>query len=548
MDQERALQIMKTGRNVYLTGVAGSGKTYVLNQYIRYLKEHNMEVAVTASTGIAATHLGGVTIHSWSGLGIREFLTDMEIDELEQKEYLYKRIIKTNVLIIDEVSMLKPGFFDSLERLCRAIRKEESPFGGIQLVLSGDFFQLPPINREGEDIEFIDRSHAWHSMDLRVCYLQEQFRHQDKILEGILNEMRSGWVSEPSKKRIYGLAEQNREYDITPTRLYTHNANVDRINEMEMDKLPGREEWFVMNSKGKKAMVDKLKKSTLALEELRLKKDAIVMFVKNNFEEGYVNGTLGMVKGFQDGLPAVETFAGSRVLVEPAQWSFEEDGKTLAMIEQIPLRPAWAITIHKSQGMSLDAAEIDLSSSFVAGQGYVALSRVRTLAGIFLKGINETAFAVHPYVLDLDRWLLRESKKWEEVTERFSEEDFQKLHNDFIIRCGGDLEAKQLEEPEKIKEKVSTFEKTRRMVEEGFSLEEIAKQRGVQKRTILSHLEKLKENEVEADWNRFAPAKEDFEIIKQTFDNFPDQKLKPVYKELGEKYSYETIQLVRLFL
>jgi hypothetical protein len=505
-------------------------------------------VAVTASTGIAATHLGGVTIHSWSGLGIREFLSDMEIDELEQKEYLYKRIMKTNVLIIDEVSMLKPGFFDSLEKLCRAVRKNDSPFGGIQLVLSGDFFQLPPINRQGEDIEFIDRSFAWHNMDLRVCYLQEQFRHQDKELEGILNEMRSGWVSDPSKKRIYDLAEQNREYNITPTRLYTHNTNVDRINELEMDKLPGREEWFNMNSKGKKAMVDKLKKSTLALENLRLKKDAIVMFVKNNFEEGYVNGTLGVVKSFRDGLPIVETFDRSRVLVEPAQWSFEEDGKTLAMIEQIPLRPAWAITIHKSQGMSLDAAEIDLSSSFVAGQGYVALSRVRTLDGIFLKGINEMAFAVHPYVLDLDRWLLGESKKWQEVTDRFSKEEFQKMHDDFIIKCGGNLKAQQLEEPAKIKEKISTFEKTRRLVEEGFSLEEIAEQRGVQMRTIISHLETLKDKETKADWSRFAPAQEDFEKIKQAFDSLPDQKLKPVYKKLDKKYPYETIQLVRLFL
>lgn len=548
MDQERALNILKTGRNVYLTGVAGSGKTYVLNKYIRYLKEHNMEVAVTASTGIAATHLGGVTIHSWSGIGIREQLSDMEIDELEQKEYLYKRMIKTNILIIDEVSMLKPGFFDSLDRICRAIRKKESPFGGMQAVLSGDFFQLPPINREGEDIEFIDRSDAWRDMDLRVCYLQEQFRHQDKNLEGILNEMREGRISESSKQTLYSLADKNKEFSITPTRLYTHNMDVDRINDQEMDKLPDREEWFAMRSKGKKGMVEKLKKSTLALEDLRLKKEAVVMFVKNNFEEGYVNGTLGVVKDISGDYPLVETFSKKRIRVEPAQWSFEEDGKTLALVEQIPLRPAWAITVHKSQGMSLDAAEIDLSFSFVAGQGYVALSRVRSLDGIFLQGINETAFAIHPYVLDLDKWLWEESGKWEKVTKRFSEEEFQKLHDDFIIKCGGDLEAQQLEEPEKIKEKVSTFEKTRRLVEKGFSLEEIVEQRGVQMRTILSHLEKLKEKEVEADWSRFAPRQEDFKIIKQAFESSADQKLKPVYKKLDREYSYEMIRLVRLFL
>lgn len=437
MDQERALNIMKTGRNVYLTGVAGSGKTHVLNKYIRYLRDHDIETAITASTGIAATHLGGVTIHSWSGIGIKDSLSLVDIDELEQKEYLYKRITKTQVLIIDEVSMLKPGFFDSLDDLCRTIKKKETPFGGMQVVLSGDFFQLPPVDRGGEDIEFIDRSRVWKKMDLRVCYLREQFRHQDRNLEGILNEMREGRVSEESKQKIHDLTRQNKKFSITPTRLYTHNADVDEINDREMDKLPGREKWFTMRAKGGKNMVEKLKKSTLALENLRLKKEAVVMFVKNNFEEGYVNGTLGVVKEFRDDLPVVETFSGARIVVEPAPWSFEEDGKTLASVEQIPLRPAWAITVHKSQGMSLDAAEIDLSSSFVPGQGYVALSRVRTLDGLFLQGVNDTAFTVHPYVLDLDKRLLYESRKWEKVTDSFSPGYFRQLQKDFIFECGG---------------------------------------------------------------------------------------------------------------
>ena len=271
------------------------------------------------------------------------------------------------------------------------------------------------------------------------------------------------------------------------------------------------------------------------------------MFVKNNFEEGYVNGTLGVVKDLSQGYPIVETFSGDRIRVGPAQWSFEEDCKTLAAVEQVPLRPAWAITVHKSQGMSLDAAEIDLSSSFVAGQGYVALSRVRTLGGIFLKGINEMAFSVHPYVLELDKWLLAESEKWEKVTSRFSKEYFQQLQENFILRCGGDIEKIDPEE-EKKKEKTSTFEKTRQLAEEGLSLEEIAEKRGLQVRTLITHLERLQEKEAEMDWSRFKPEQEDLEKIKRTFEMSPEQKLKPVYQSLDGAYSYETIRLARLFL
>ena len=147
MIQDDALNILKAGRNVYLTGAAGSGKTHVLNTYIQYLKERGVAVAVTASTGIAATHLGGLTIHSWSGMGIKEDLSDFDIELLIQKEHVWSRYHKTRVLIIDEVSMIHPRMFDALDRLARAMKENNSAFGGMQVVLSGDFFQLPPITK-----------------------------------------------------------------------------------------------------------------------------------------------------------------------------------------------------------------------------------------------------------------------------------------------------------------------------------------------------------------------------------------------------------------
>jgi len=553
MKQSDALKILKAGRNVYLTGAAGSGKTYVLNEYVTYLKHRGVRVGVTASTGIAATHIGGVTIHSWSGAGIRDTLSDSEIEALEQKEYLWKRFNKTQVLMIDEVSMLSPRLFDTVERICRAMKRKEEPFGGMQIVLSGDFFQLPPITRGDSRVEFVNVSDAWNGMDVRTCYLDEQFRQEDDTLLNILNEMRGGIISDKTRDTLKKQSRKSFDKGITPTRLYTHNVDVDAQNNKELAKLPGKEHVFDMRTKGKKNLVESLKKSILAPEKLVLKKDAVVMFVKNSFEEGYVNGTLGVLKDFDKGVPVVETFSGKKIYVHSAEWSVEEDGKILARVEQLPIRLAWAITIHKSQGMSMDAAEVDLSKSFTPGQGYVALSRLRTLAGLKLSGINEMAFAVHQDVADLDKHLLSESEKWEKVIARFNEKDVGKMHTEFIEKCGGTVDKKEIEknkhkQADSVAEKIPTYEKTRKLIDKGMSLEEIAKERGMTLGTIISHLEKLKELDGKINLKKFKPKPADFKKIKDAFKKSGDTKLTPVYKKLGGYYSYEDLRLARLFL
>mgnify|MGYP001602989602 FL=1 len=298
MKQRDALNILKAGKNVYLTGAAGSGKTYALNEYVSYLKNRGVSVGVTASTGIAATHIGGVTIHSWSGLGIRDTLNEADIENLVQKEYLYKRFEKARVLVIDEVSMLSARLFDFVERVCRAMKRNEEPFGGMQVVLSGDFFQLPPIARDGGNAEFINSSDAWKSMDVRVCYLDEQFRHSDSSLERILNEMRGCAISEETRALLAEMRGKECAEKITPTRLYTHNVDVDAENERELGKLPDDGRVYEMTSRGKASIVESLKKSILAPQKLVLKKNAFVMLVKNSFHNGYVNGTFGKVEFF----------------------------------------------------------------------------------------------------------------------------------------------------------------------------------------------------------------------------------------------------------
>jgi hypothetical protein len=416
MTQDEALEILKMGHNVYLTGAAGAGKTFVLNEYIRFLRSKNIEVGVTASTGIAATHMNGITIHSWAGMGVKDSLTDAELRALVKKRYLAKRFNNTKVLVIDEISMLHAHRLDLVDRIARVFKGNFEAFGGMQVVLCGDFFQLPPVSRFGEPPpHFVNKSHIWNNMDMRVCYLHEQYRQTDMEHLRILQTIRADTVDDDTRNSL----ERRRGGDIFGmphhTRLFTHNVDVDSLNRAELARLEGEERRFVMEESGHEVLADILKKSTLALPELILKEGALVMFVKNNFEKGYVNGTLGTVVAFEkdefgkenDCLPVVETISGKRITATKEIWELEEDGESVAEIKQIPLRLAWAITVHKSQGMSLDAAEIDLSRSFEPGMGYVALSRVRTLAGLRLTGLNETALKVNPEILIFDRELER---------------------------------------------------------------------------------------------------------------------------------------------
>ncbi len=420
MNQQDALSVLKMGHNVFLTGPPGSGKTFLLNQYISYLKQHHKAVAVTASTGIAATHMNGITLHSWSGLGIKERVTDKDIRTLMGRRYLRKRLKSANVLIIDEISMLKPNQFDAVDKICRYFKTSFAPFGGMQVVCSGDFFQLPPIERNGE-AKFIVESFVWNNMNMKICYLEGQFRHKDKKLSDLLNYIRDNMANEAKEILLSNEYSENQfSGNIVPTKLYTHNADVDTINSIELDKIEGAEFAYQMTWRGPKELVASLKKSCLSPERLFLKQGAQVMFIKNNFEAGYVNGTQGKVIGFNnEKMPIVKTFSGQNITAKMAGWTIDEDDTVKAQINQIPLRLAWAITVHKSQGMNLDTAEIDLSKCFVEGMGYVAISRLRTLAGLKLIGINDLAFCVNEKAVEMDKEFrqmseetMRDLKRW----------------------------------------------------------------------------------------------------------------------------------------
>lgn len=415
MTQEEALDILKMGQNVFLTGPAGSGKTYLLNKYIQYLKKNEIPVAVTASTGIAATHMDGRTIHSWAGIKIRDHFTKKDINALLYNSEVYARINNPKVLIIDEISMLDAKRFDLISTVCQTLRKNPTAFGGLQVVLCGDFFQLPPVPTRGQPPpEFCFTSKTWASANIVVCYLEKQYRQNDLRFLETLNAIRGNNVNETT---VAVLKERDQQSIIgfpKPTKLYTHNSRVETINSFELEQIQSKPIHYHMTSSGEPELVAELRKSCLAPNELILKKGALVMFVKNNFDMGYVNGTLGTVVGFDkdDNNPIIEIKNGIKVTAGPASWTTEdEEGGVLARISQVPLRLAWAITVHKSQGMSLDCAEIDLSSAFTEGMGYVALSRVRALSGIKLMGLNEMALKVNSIITELDEQLIKMSNE-----------------------------------------------------------------------------------------------------------------------------------------
>jgi len=345
--------------------------------------------------------------------------------------------------------------------------------------------------------------------------------------------------------------------------------DVDNINYQHLNEIDNEGHQFNAVLDGNEKLVETLKSSVRAPEELTLKKHAKVMFVKNNFDMGYINGSLGEVIGFEEDdenglLPKVKLTDGTTLLVAPETWSVENDaGKVIASFQQIPLRLAWAITIHKSQGMTLEAAEINLMNTFEKGQGYVALSRLKSLTGLKLLGINEQALELDSLAVKADRRFQELSK---EAEDNFADVDLTAQHKAFIRHCGGTLNETEISRNEKKIAKggkqnyaTATLDETRALFEEGYEIEDIAHERGLTPATIINHLARL-HKEQKLDISVAHPGEEVVEEIRKIYkklkkrqnpDHFSDDgsiKLRPIVEATSPRMGYDQVRLALLFI
>lgn len=383
-EQQRPLELLRQGKSVFVTGPAGTGKSFVL-QTIR----KQLPIAVTASTGLAAMNVGGVTYHSWSGIG---YGGDPEAILKRLSRFVKDRIVAASYLALDEVSMVSGYELDVLSYVMGQVRADSRPFGGVTVAFFGDFMQLPPVDPEG-GLAF--ESDTWQELNPSVCNLTHVYRQVDPAFQNLLEEIRFGKLSRGSAQLLAArLTAVDADPKRVPIKLYNTNCDVDLENELQLEKLPGNlftseaQDWA--SHPTQQADLDK---NCRWPKTLNLRQGARVMLLHNiDVANGLANGSMGLVSAIHDGgiqvifdngaTYDVEQQVFEKKSIEPSSGGWSE--KVVASRTQYPLRLAYAITSHKSQGLSLDKVEVNLKDCFATGQAYVALSRARTLDGLFI--------------------------------------------------------------------------------------------------------------------------------------------------------------------
>jgi ATP-dependent DNA helicase PIF1 len=406
--QQIAFDIVSRGENIFITSAAGGGKSYFIKTVYKQFKE-SKNIAITSTTGTSAILINGVTLYSYLGIGLGNSDVSSLFLMIKKRREILKRWRDLNILVIDEISMLSPVLFDKLENLARVIRRNELPFGGIQLILSGDFLQLPVV---GESDSFCFEATSWNKCIKHIIYFDENFRQEDLVFNKCLNEIRMGNISTETAKILRSRvnAKLENEYGILPTKIYSLNRDVDKENDEELNNLVLKNSdldfyeydlTYEVLSFDVKKVEETIKKSCNVPFTMQLCVGAQVMLLYNmDVENKLVNGSRGVVIGFENDLPKVRFMNGMVLTIEYKIWSHEENGEIVLQWTQIPLKVAFAISMHKAQGITIDYAEVDLSNIFENAQAYVALSRVRTLEGLSIKNFNKLCIRAHPKAIE----------------------------------------------------------------------------------------------------------------------------------------------------
>jgi ATP-dependent exoDNAse (exonuclease V) alpha subunit len=408
--EQRFLAAAQAGRNCFLTGMAGTGKSTTLRKFIR---EAVKRVDVTAPTGVAALNVGGMTIHRFCGmmLGPQVGQSNEEYFEILRRDPRrsilagFNRVKRCEVLVIDEISMLPGRQFDFVEYLFRQLRGRDESFGGCQVIATGDFLQLPPVRTSDDqpyDWAFV--SPAWEAAEFKTVILETVRRQDEPEFVQALAGFRMGHVWGGGARLLQSRVRSNPPS--TMPRLFTHNVQVDKWNAFQLSELPGEESVLEAEQSGPEHQRQFLTRNLLTPETLRLKPGAMVMFTVNKNDSGrreplFVNGQVGIVEAIEPNAVAVRSNSGELIQAERFTWQYDSQDPDAAKFSQFPLRLAWAMTIHKSQGLTLDSAFLDIRAAREPGQAYVAVSRVRTLAGLnfkeWFKGVHVSPEAIEFY-------------------------------------------------------------------------------------------------------------------------------------------------------
>lgn len=557
--------VEKTDMSLFLTGKAGTGKTTFLRDVVRHTKK---KCIVLAPTGIAAVNAGAMTIHSFFQFGLGPFVqgviepkSDFRINK--SKLELIRHL---QLLIIDEVSMVRADLMDHIDVELRRIRRNSKPFGGVQLLMIGDLQQLPPIAHGGEDellrqyykTLYFFSSAALKSMKYSCIELKNVYRQMDRHFIDILNHARdctltSQDISDLNARYVPGFSPKPEDGYI---RLMTHNRQVDYINAAEMEKLDSKPYTFVAAVTGTFP-----EESYPTADSLTLKKGAQVMFIKNDPERRFINGTLGEVKSIDKNSIAVRLAeSGTIIDVEPMEWQniryqFDEESKEISSkqigrFKQYPLKAAWAITVHKSQGLTFDKAIIDVHAAFSPGQAYVALSRCRTLDGLVLSSpVSASVFmrdnAVDAYMNYISRPV--EELAFSSCYEYFEYE--KKLEPEDVApvkKVKVNIEKPKKEKTEGLRDEsgkeLSTFECSYRLYNQGDTVEQIAEKRGLNQSTIEGHLARYVASG-DIDVHEFVDG-DTLEKVEAYCEKHPEEKaLKPIFEHFDAKIPYSVLRM-----
>ncbi len=396
-DQSRALKVLQGTENVFLTGAAGSGKSYLLGQFLK--DRDSKAFPILASTGAAAILVGGRTFHSFFGLGIMEKGVQATVERATSNKLIAKRMKQTSGIIIDEVSMLSGPVLRAAEMIARKTRGNSTPWGGLRVIAVGDFAQLPPVNPYSPQREWAFQDDVWELSAFEPAVLHEIMRTQDTAFLEVLNSVRNGVVDSQVTTFLDARTASKPTSDFEGTRLFARREHVEKYNLMRLEEITTESKTFQTIYTGKPEEIEKFKKNSPIGDVITLKEEALVMLRQNDPERQWVNGSLGRIKEITDTELTILLLNRREIRVKPCEFTLlDAGGEPVVTAKNFPVSLAWAVTIHKAQGASLDCMIADLRGLWEPGQGYVALSRAKNPNALFLEGWHPSSLKVDPAV------------------------------------------------------------------------------------------------------------------------------------------------------